>query len=180
MTRPADPNVKKRRVSHARLVKLLQYNPTTGRFTWAKTAKNQMAGKLTGNTFGYVTIRIDAKNYQAHRLAWFYVYKKWPTKSIDHINRVRNDNRIANLRQATVLQQLANSVVPKSNTSGFRGVTFRPSGSELNPWRAAIKIYGKKRHLGSFPTAQLAHESYAKEFHKLYGEFAGELVRRVG
>jgi hypothetical protein len=53
------------------------------------------------NSLGYVQIKISGKLYHAHRLAWLYVYGYMPEKEIDHINRIRDDNRIANLREAT-------------------------------------------------------------------------------
>ena len=86
------------------LHQLLDYNPETGEFFWkscpAKKIKfGQKAGSIC-KIHGYVLIGIKKKQYRAHRLAWLYVHGKWPYPEIDHINRVKTDNRIANLREA--------------------------------------------------------------------------------
>lgn len=86
------------------LHQLLDYNPETGKFFW----KVNMRGKVKIGTkagcvckiHGYELINIKNKQYRAHRLAWLYVHGKWPNPEIDHINRVKTDNRIANLREA--------------------------------------------------------------------------------
>ena len=88
-----------------RLHSLLRYESDTGVFTWrirsnSRAAKDQRAGCLC-KALGYVLIGIDGKMYYAHRLAWLYVHGKWPGQVIDHINRVRNDNRICNLRDVS-------------------------------------------------------------------------------
>jgi hypothetical protein len=44
---------------------------------------------------------IDGKLYGAARLAWLYVHGEWPKNQIDHINRLRDDNRLVNLRDVT-------------------------------------------------------------------------------
>lgn len=84
-----------------RLKALLEYEPETGAFRW-KSPTNQRIrrGIATGRvgTKGYLYIGIDRKSYMAHRLAWLYVHGHWPLEQIDHINRIKTDNRIANLR----------------------------------------------------------------------------------
>jgi len=50
---------------------------------------------------GYIIIKINRKDYQAHRLAWLYEYGNFPKQTIDHINRIKTDNRICNLRDVS-------------------------------------------------------------------------------
>ena len=78
------------------LHKAFNYDSETGLFTKA-TGKNIGKGVGSKNN-GYIFIKIKGSNYSAHRLAWLYVYGVWPTYHLDHINRLRDDNRINNLR----------------------------------------------------------------------------------
>lgn len=67
-------------------------------------------------------IRIKGKAYPAHRLAWFYVYKVWPT-AVDHINCNKQDNRIENLREySSASDNLSNTKTRKNNKLGIKGV----------------------------------------------------------
>lgn len=142
-------------ITQERLKSLLMYNADTGDFLWRVSRGRVKAGSKAGSTNGtdYVQLRLDGYNYKAHRLAWLYVYGEWPPAEIDHINRVRCDNRISNLRSVTRAQNHQNRNKPKHNTSGYVGVSFhRRSGC----WRADIKINGKQRALGLYDTKQEA------------------------
>lgn len=86
-----------------RLRQLLDYDPAIGHFTWKINGKGggQVAGKRAGSIdkqAGYEQVGIDGKLYRSHRLAWLYVHGEWPSGQIDHINGIRSDNRLANLR----------------------------------------------------------------------------------
>lgn len=91
-------------------------------------------------------------------------------KVVDHKSRDSLDNRRENLRFANAVQSGRNRDVPVGK-SGFRGVRFDPK-SKRNPWRADIKIAGKYRSLGKFPTAELANEARRKAEAELFGEFS--------
>jgi hypothetical protein len=98
-------------LTQERLKELLHYDPETGIFTnltqrGGHAKKGAVAG--TKNSIGYVCIRIDYDQYRAHRLAWLYVYGEFPEKFIDHMNEIRDDNRIINLRLATHQENLHN------------------------------------------------------------------------
>jgi hypothetical protein len=102
----------KKNLTAERLRELVDYDPETGKFTWTRNrAYKALGGTAAGylNTNGYARITIDSVSHAAHRLAWLHVYGEWPKASIDHINRNRQDNRIANLREATQSEQNANS-----------------------------------------------------------------------
>lgn len=77
-------------ISHKDLVSLFEYNADTGIFI-SRSGKEMAPIPLKR---GYVGVRICGKNYRAHRAAWFYVYGSWPENQIDHINCIRDDNRI--------------------------------------------------------------------------------------
>jgi hypothetical protein len=97
-----------------RLRELLHYDPETGVFTWLPRQREMFrearhhaiwntrySGKRAGHAgaaLGYETISVIDRAYFSHRLAWLYVHGAWPLCEIDHINGVRTDNRIVNLR----------------------------------------------------------------------------------
>jgi len=130
------------------------------------------AGKISGSKdhAGYLIIKIDYKAYKAHRLAWLYVYGAWPIDQIDHINGIKNDNRIKNLREASNRQNSHNKhCIQKNSTTGFTGVSFVKS---TNKFRAHISINGKFNSLGVYETAEEAHEVYLKNKRALHGFYA--------
>lgn len=151
---------------------MLRYNRSTGAFFWRAPVKqrpnrtNVRAGGLNG-VEGYWKIVLDGKRYYAHRLAWLYVYGRFPSGGLDHKNRNKSDNRIKNLREATTGQNLTNSKT-RSSHSGLKGAYWN---SRKNKWEGAVNYGGKKNHLGYFPTAEDAHAAYCKAAKKRYGAF---------
>jgi len=142
-----------------RLRELLHYNPETGEFTWLVSRGNQFSkpGMKAGfkDTYGHLGIEIDGKRYLSHRLAWLYIYGQWPDHQIDHINRIRDDNRLVNLRDVLGVVNAKNKGNYRNNTTGFKGVTIK-NGRFI----AQITIAGKCKYLGSFATAEKASEAY--------------------
>ena len=130
-------------------------------------ARNRKVGSTDKD--GYLVIMIARKTYKAHRLAWLYVNGAWPAGQIDHINGVKSDNRICNLREATNAQNAVNTGVIKTNTSGLKGVSY---SSSHRKFRAQIMRGGRNRTIGLFDSAQAAHEAYAKAATECFGEFA--------
>lgn len=136
-------------LTHERLKEVLNYDSETGIFSWKRKITNikdqTTAGALHNK--GYIQITIDKKNYLAHRVAWFYVYGKWPQKQIDHINRIKTDNRIKNLRDVTNSTNQHNNGARRHNTSGVNGVINLKS---RNCWVAQIYVDNKRIYLGTF------------------------------
>lgn len=159
--------------SLAELNDLLDYNPETGLFTWKKSRSGNggvgsIAGSLQKET-GYISITINRKRFRAHRLAYKMYHGSDPVDQVDHIDMDRANNCIANLRDATNSQNRRNTRPPKTNTSGFKGVSLHSNGKK---WEAQIKINYKTTYLGSYKTkeeAALAYEKAAKEY---FGDFA--------
>lgn len=117
---------------------------------------------------GYVEICVDKKIYLAHRLVFMFFNGYFP-KEIDHINNIRNDNRIENLREVTHTQNQWNHALRKNNTSGYKGVCFNKKN---NKWRAQIRHDSKKIYLGMFETPQEAYEAYCNAAITFRKEFA--------
>ena len=64
---------------------------------------------FTESSTGYLRGRIGGKNYRAHRTIWAMYHSKWPELQIDHINHVKTDNRIINLREVSQAEPSAES-----------------------------------------------------------------------
>jgi hypothetical protein len=109
-------------------------------------------------------IHLGDRKYAEHRLAWLYMTGAWPEGDLDHRNGDRQDNCWRNLRSATVTENMANSRGRKS----IKGVTRVRTGK----WTAQIQKNGVKEHLGTFDTADAAHEAYRNRASELFGEFA--------
>lgn len=154
-----------------RLKQKLIYNSETGVFTWKKGRGPVKAGSTAGRLHnqGYIRIAIDYKDYLAHRLAWLYVYGEWPKNEIDHINGVKTDNRIINLRQATREENCRNVKVHKRNRLGIKGVSERID-CRLR-FVANIRINGLVTCLGHYETAEEAKAAYDKAALEHFGEF---------
>jgi hypothetical protein len=152
-----------------RLRELLDYDPTTGTFVWKVGRRGHAAGRVAGRIIarnGYHEIKIDQQYYRGHRLAWLYVYGEWP-QGLDHVNRVRTDNRIDNLRLATQSQNNANRAMPRHNTSGYKGVSYK-----ARKWEASIAVRGRTIYLGRFGSALEASAVYQEAAAAYFGDFA--------
>lgn len=163
-----DPKyLSKKRLTQARLHEVLHYDPETGIFTWKVGTARGKIGARAGvlSPVGYRYMSIDAKRYLAHRLAWFYVHGTWPKAQTDHINGKPDDNRLANLREATAKQNSQNAR-RKVGKSGFRGV--RKHGSK---YEASIIARNRRYPLGRFDTAEEAYEAYCEAAKRLHGAF---------
>jgi hypothetical protein len=128
----------------------------TNRVTRNPRAKaGQPAGAITSE--GYAAFQINGEKIYAHRAAWLYVYGVWPDVEIDHINRHRNDNRIANLRLATRCQNGQNTGAHKRNSTGRKGVTFHARNKK---WQVQLRANNKTFYVGQY--AELADAVQAR------------------
>lgn len=147
-------------LTQAELKSQLHYDPETGVFTWSiRKAIKTKVGSMAGNVkHGYVYIKINNRSYRAHRLAWLYVYGVMPDRQIDHMNGLRDDNRLSNLRLVNNSENQQNIFKIKSNnTSGYRGVSFEKNESK---YRAEIMVDGKSIFLGRYDNAEDAGKAY--------------------
>lgn len=156
-------------LTQKRLKKLLEYDPDTGIFRWrvrhrATIPEDRIAGCVSMPS-GYRVISVDDVSYREHRLAWLYVYGKWPDVPLDHINQDQVDNRISNLREATPQENQRNKRLPPNNTSGHVGVSRNDNGKR---WIARIGVDDKIIRLGTFDSREDAITA-RKEAERRYG-----------
>lgn len=169
-------------VSTEHLKSVMKYDAVSGVFTYTENRGRQrkagdVAGCISPKSYhhggGYriIAIRDGAfrKEYGAHRLAWFYVYGVWPKGQLDHINGKRDDNRIANLREATRSQNGANRAANSNNTSGLKGVSLHKATGK---WRSDIYVEGKALFLGYHESLASAGAAYDLAAYMHFGEFA--------
>lgn len=163
-----------------RVREALEYDPATGIFTWRPRAiesfksrhhgkiwnvryAGKTAGSVDGN--GYVSIRIDGGHFKAHRLAWMLTHGVKPAGEVDHINGVKTDNRICNLRDVPKAVNMQNIRSARS-ACGLLGVHLH---KPLGKWLAQISIGGVKKHIGVFATPEEAHAAYVaakRQYHE--------------
>lgn len=151
------------------LRQLLDYNPETGKLFWkarpvemfAKRGKqsretgatawnNRWAGKeaFTANgTYGYKVGAVNFVNTSAHRVIWALHFGEWPKEQIDHINGVKDDNRIVNLREVNDAENRKNMKLRADNESGVCGVAWSPPSQK---WRVQIRANGIRHHIGLY------------------------------
>lgn len=156
---------------------VIRYDPETGHFWYKSLPKNPTARKkfLAGKPVehhihsGYTKVSIFNCRVYSHRLAWLLFYGDWPSLHIDHIDGNRTNNRIENLRLATVPQNIANQKRSKRNTSGQKGVSWC---KYKRRWCARLIKNGKvvfSRYLADFDEAAAVYRDLARSVN---GEFA--------
>lgn len=159
------------KVSVEHFAKDLNYDPASGVFTWkvdrGVARVGGVAGSYTARTGGYAYLTVNYRKAYAHRLAWAMTHGDWPAGEIDHINGIKTDNRICNLRLATHSQNMGN--LRKHRGPFLKGV-YRDN-KYTKPWRAYVMANGKKRFLGNYATAEDAHAAYVEGAKKYHGEF---------
>jgi hypothetical protein len=138
------------------LNELLDYNPDTGILSYKVSRGGHiMKGKEAGNKTprGYRQIKIGGISYQAHRIIWKMMYGDEPDgdKVIDHINQVKNDNRVCNLR---LISKSENNINGGAGKPG-------PTGISYIGWEKRREIYVvrvKNKYIGRCKTLDGAIE----------------------
>lgn len=152
------------------LQQIANYDSSTGVFTWKLTISTRaQIGKEFGSwdMYGYKTVRINKKSYKLHRLAWLYMHGEMPKNDIDHINGIRHDNRIVNLRDVKRKTNLENQtkLYKQKKYTSLIGAYF---DKRKNIFYSRISVNNKNIHLGSFETEQKAHDAYISAKRKLH------------
>ncbi len=154
------------------LKSVLHYNQDTGVFTWLIKPKRTMnIGDIAGGYTdrGYIKIKLLGRLWRAHHLAWLYMTGELPPSQLDHINGVKDDNRISNLRIANNTEQQGNQKLMKTNKTGLKGVCKSKAPGK---WYARISVNWKNVHLGTFNCPAAASFAYQIAADNHFGKFA--------
>jgi hypothetical protein len=129
---------------------------------------SRFIGKIAGSTHhsGYRGIKINNVIYPAHRLIWVYHYGTIDKDmEIDHINGVKDDNDIKNLRLVTTQENCYNR--SRLNAKGYTW------NKNMGKWQASIWLNNKMKYLGLFTIEDDARKAYLNEvntFHIIQGD----------
>lgn len=150
------------------LSSVFKYDPETGDLSWRDAHTNRVkAGDVIrakiGN--GYYAVQLDCHRMRVHNVVWAMHYGKFPEGVIDHINGIKTDNRISNLRDVTHSQNAYNVGKQKNNTTGVKGVSRNGSG-----FKAEISAEKKSHYLGTFSSLDQAAQAYANAAKILHGK----------
>lgn len=161
--RPTGTKKEPEKLTQKRIKELLDYNPETGLLTWKVNRRGSAkAGDVikSVNGEGYVQLTIDSKQYLAHRVIWLWNYGYFPENQVDHINRIKVDNRLCNLREVSRSCNNYNSCVSTRNRTGVKGVSVDKHG-----YQASIMIGGRQSHIKTVHdfTEAVAHRLAAEQ-----------------
>jgi hypothetical protein len=149
----------------------LEYDKDSGLFT-RKVSNNtrhkigEVAGYLGKD--GYRRLAVKGITYSEHRLAWLYVYGKFPELILDHIDGNPSNNKISNLREVTQNQNQYNSKLRKDSSSGIKNVRW---SKWQNKWQVTVKVLGKEKFFGYFEDlefAELVATEVREKYHGIY------------
>lgn len=166
-------------IDHQALAAIIRYDPVEGVLYYkdgvelpAKGGGTRVTGRdepvsVYGNGRGYSTFWFQKRNVKVHRAA-FLLYHGFLPPVIDHVNGDPADNRIVNIRAATMRQNQYNKRSSNTSSSQYKGVSWVKTNQR---WLAQIQDKGKVTFLGYHVTEQEAHQAYCQRAKEIHGEF---------
>lgn len=152
------------------LLQTFNYNPTTGILSLKKKIKylNKEIGDEAGHLAksGYRSVGIKGKEYRVHRIIYLMQTGKWPDNQIDHIDRIKDNNRWTNLRDATPSENSCN--VTTTNALGIKGISKHKHTGDYHAHITKDKIVYQK----AFKNLDDARDWIDNKRKLLHGDFA--------
>ncbi|CAB5214076.1 putative NHN endonuclease [uncultured Caudovirales phage] len=142
-----------------------------GQLYWKKSTNTKIVvGSLAGSLDckGYKSVQVNGKTWKLHRAIFLMHYGYLPSQ-IDHINGIKDDNRIENLREATTSNNCLNQKLRKTNTSKIKNVSWHKKHQK---WYVQLQVFGKPKHIGCFGSLELAELVAIEARNKYHKEFA--------
>ncbi|MSR12878.1 MAG: HNH endonuclease [Gammaproteobacteria bacterium] len=123
----------------------------TNRVSRGRAKKGDRAGSLCVN--GYLAVKVCGTDMYVHRVIWEMAYLIPAPAQIDHVNGVKDDNRLCNLRAANNSENNSNRNIQSNNTSGSKGVSMH---KHSGLWFAYATKNGKRISGGYHRSAEAA------------------------
>lgn len=154
--------------------KVLRLDAATGKLFWKVGGRHgRLSGQEAGgmDAQGYRRLRFGRLFIMSHHAAYAIANGRMPTigKEIDHIDGDKLNNRPCNLREVTHGQNQQNARAPKTNTSGFKGVSWH---KRIGKWGVNIGVGGRRIACGYFDDVHSAAAAYAAAARIHHGDFA--------
>lgn len=166
-------------------LELFRYDYETGVLYWRWRVNNRVPKTLEAGaqnkSNGYLYVKVHGRRYLVHRVVMLMCYGFCGEGlDVDHINHVRNDNRLVNLRFVTRRENQRNQSLSSKNTSGVTGVCFLKARKK---YMAQIRVDGENIFLGRFETLEEAAAARAEanlkyKFNNTHGKGRAEYVRK--
>lgn len=164
------------------------YEPDTGHLIWKvrpaghfpdaplrihRTWLNRFAGQVAGSpqSNGYLQVAVNCRLYKVHRIIWTLMTGKEPVDEIDHVDRNRQNNKWANLCEATHQQNGFNSQGRRRNQQHLRGAYPKYYSDGTIRYQASAQVNGKFEYLGLYNTEGEAHAQWVEATRPERGKF---------
>ena len=152
----------------AALREYLDYDAETGALTWRlPPAQCVKSGSLAGSRSdkGYLRVGFRSRLYMAHHVVWALAHGRWSEKELDHINRVRDDNRLDNLRECDRAENMQNQGIAGRGSNRLIGASFDKTHGKFT---AKIRKDNRQVHLGHYDPEEEAHAVYLAAKRRLH------------
>jgi hypothetical protein len=149
----------------ADLQSAFRYIPETGQLF--RRVKGGLKPMTRRRRDGYIVVKLGGRSLYAHRICWKLFHSADPKLLLDHVDGDRSNNRIHNLREATRYENCLN--VPGRSARFPKGVFYDAKDKR---YRAQIRKFRRIHALGSFRTAEEAHQAYCLAAARLHGDFS--------